>query len=217
MIKIILSLFLLGLSFGCGPCIAACGPILISYVVGTKKNIFKGLDVYILFSLARIFVYVVLSLVVFFLGRFTLDRLLGSFSKYIFIVGGAFIVLVGILTALGKRLEFKPWQFLQRNIIECDKKSIVLLGLIIGLLPCAPLLATLSYVGLISKTWTNSLLYSLYFGIGTFVSPLILLTMLAGSIPTFLVDKKESYHKIFSFICGLIIIFLGLELIGRAF
>ena len=125
--------------------------------------------------------------------------------------------MVGIITALGKKLEFKPWNFLRQNIVERDKISIFVLGLIIGLLPCGPLLATLSYIGLISKSWASSLLFSLSFGIGTFVSPLILFTMLAGFIPRFLPDKKEVYNKIFSFTCGLIIILLGLQLVKRAF
>lgn len=158
-----------------------------------------------------------LGLVVFFLGRLTLERWLASFSQYVFVVGGGFVVLVGVLTALGKRLEFKACHFLQQNLVERDKKSIVVIGLLIGLLPCAPLLALFSYVGLISKSWVYSLLYSLVFGIGTFVSPLILLAMFAGFIPRIFSGKNELYYKIFSFICGLIIVFLGLQLIRRAF
>jgi len=215
--KIIIRLFILGLSFGAGPCIASCGPILIFYAAGTKKDDLKGLKAYALFSLARILVYLVLGLLVFFLGTFVLDRLSGVFSKYILIIGGLFVVLMGVFTALGKRLEFRTWQFWQKKLIEQDKKSMVMLGLIIGFLPCAPLLAILSYIGLIAKHWFSSLLYSLAFGIGTFVSPLILLVMLAGLIPKFFLNKKEIYSRYFSFICGLIIIFLGLQLFRRAF
>lgn len=217
MIKIIVSLFLSGLFFGSGPCIASCGPILISYIAGTKKNILKGLITYTLFSSARIFVYLILSLLIFFLGRFTLDRLLGNFSKYVVVLGGIFIILIGLLMALGKRLEFGLWQFLHKKFLERDKKSIMILGFAIGALPCAPLLAILSYVGLVSRNWLHTLLYSFSFGVGTFVSPLILLTLLAGFIPTWLKDRKILYSQIFSFICGLILIFLGTQLIKRAF
>lgn len=213
--KIIPSLFLCGLLFGSGPCLASCGPILISYIAATKKNILKGLVVYVLFSLARISVYLLLGVAIFSLGRFTLERLLGDFSRYIFIIGGGFIVLIGVLTAGGKRLEIKPLNFLHRNILERDKKSVVIVGLIVGLLPCVPLLAILSYVGLVSKSWLQSLFYSLSFGLGTFVSPLILLAILAGVIPQWFQDKK--YYSVFRFICGMIIIFLGLQLIYRAF
>lgn len=215
--KIIASLFSLGLLFGSGPCLASCGPILISYIAGTKKNIFKGLMAYILFSLSRIFVYLSLSVLVFFLGNFLLERLLPDFFKYILILGGVFIILIGVLVAWMRSLEFRPLRFLEKNIIERDRKSMLVLGLIIGLLPCAPLLAILSYVGLVSKTWPESLLYGFSFGLGTFISPLILLVILAGLIPKILVDKKGLYGQIFSFVCGLVIIFLGLQLIRKAF
>jgi sulfite exporter TauE/SafE len=214
-IKTIGSIFILGLSFGAGPCLVSCGPILLSYIAGTKKNVFKGIWVYILFSCARIVSYLVLSLAVFYLGRFAEQRLFGAlFYKYVVLLGGLFILVTGVLMALGKKWEFKLWQFLYRNILERDQKSVFLLGLVIGLLPCGPLLAILSYLGLISKNWLQSVTYGLSFGLGTFVSPLILLVLLAGIIPKFLTGK---IYRIFSFICGLIIIFFGLQLIFRFF
>ncbi|MDP3731697.1 MAG: sulfite exporter TauE/SafE family protein, partial [Candidatus Omnitrophota bacterium] len=172
-----------GLLFGSGPCIASCGPFLVTYIAGTKKNISKGIMVYILFSLARIFVYLVLGLTIFFFSRFAVERLLGGLYKYVLILGGGFIMSIGLFMAFGRRLEFSFWQSLHKNLLERDKKSIFSVGLAIGLLPCAPLLSILSYVGLVSRTWFSSLLYSLAFGFGTFVSPLILLAILAGVIP----------------------------------
>lgn len=215
--KIILSLFLAGLLFGSGPCVASCGPFIITYIAGTKKNITRGIMVYLLFSSARIFVYAALSLAIFFLSRLAIERLLGSLYKYVLISGGGFMIIIGVFLAFGKKFEFHFLQSLYKNLLERDKKSVVVAGLIIGLLPCAPLLSVLSYVGLISRTWASSLLYSLAFGIGTFVSPLILLAILAGIIPRVLLDKKAAYYPIFTFICGFIIIFLGIQLIMKAF
>lgn len=213
--KAIISFFILGLTFGSGPCLASCGPIILSYIAGTRKNVAKGLGVYILFSLGRIFVYIALSLLVFFFGKFIMEKLLFGFSKYVLIIGGTFIFLVGLLLALGKKLELKFCNLLQKNILVHDKKSIIMLGLIIGILPCAPLLAIFSSIVLTSKSWFDSLLYSLSFGIGTFVSPLIFLVIFVGLIPSSLIDK--SYNRIFNLVCGLIIMFLGSRLIMRAF
>lgn len=159
----------------------------------------------------------VLGFLVFLLGNFALERLSDILSRYILISGGLFVVLIGVFTALGKKWEFGTWLFFHKKLIEQDKKSMITLGLIIGLLPCAPLLAVLSYIGLVSRFWFHSLLYSLFFGIGTFISPLILLIMFTGLIPKFITDKKIIYGRYFSFICGLIIVFLGLQLMWRAF
>jgi len=226
--EVIISLFISGLLFGSGPCIASCGPVLIPFIAGTNRGVFNGLKTYVIFSLARIFSYIILSIGVFFLGSFTLQRLLGGYSKYISLLAGAFIILLGLLMVLGKRLGStcsnlttgfarKPWRCLQENMLENDKKSITTLGLITGFLPCAPLLAIFSYSGLISKSWVKCLLYSFSFGIGTFLSPLILLVILAGFIPKIVKKKSALFSQIFCSICGLIIIFLGVQLIAGFF
>lgn len=228
MSKTILSLFLLGLSFGLGPCLASCGPILISYIAGTKKNIFKGIKAYILFSLGRISVYLILAVVIFFLGKIILESWLGQFSKYIYILAGIFLVILGLLTALSAHLESfgivqsqtwagKTCRMLNKNLFTQDRKSIILMGIIIGSLPCAPLLALFGYLGLISKSWIQALIYSFSFGLGTVLSPLLILSALTGLIPNLLKGQKEIYYKILSSICGAIIIFLGIQLIMRAY
>jgi len=213
--RILLSLFILGFSFGFGPCLASCGPILISYIAGNKKNILKSLWAYALFSSARIFVYCLLGLLIYFLGRFFAEHLLQGLSRYIYIAGGVFVVVIGTLTASGKRLENRPCQFLKKNLLEYDKKSILIFGFVIALLPCAPLLALLSYVGLISKSWVFSLLYSLIFGLGTLVSPLLALVFLASFISRLAMGEQKIYGQIFSFICGMVIIYLGIQLLIR--
>lgn len=211
--EIAISFFILGLSFGAGPCMASCGPLFISYIAGGGKGILKSLMAYILFSLARICVYLVLSLLVFILGKFVLERFISGYSRYLFIGGGAFLVLIGALMAIDKNANFKFCGFLREHILARDKKSIITLGLIAGLLPCAPLLAVFSYIVLVSRSYPETLFYSFSFGIGTFVSPLIFLVIAAGFIPKYLIGSK--YERLFSLICGLVIIFLGIQLAWR--
>lgn len=215
MIRIAISLFISGLLFGSGPCLASCGPLLISYIAGTRKNIVKGLITYLIFSLSRIFAYIILASAIFFLGKFMIERIATEYSKYVSIIGGIFIILVGAIMVLGKHLDFGFFRKINRIVLEKDIKSVVLFGLIIGFLPCAPLIAILSYIGLISKGWLTSLGYSLSFGLGTIISPLILLVILAGFIPKLLIDRAVIYYRYFNVICGLIIIFLGMQLIYR--
>ncbi|MDD5731139.1 MAG: sulfite exporter TauE/SafE family protein [Candidatus Omnitrophica bacterium] len=226
--KILISLFLYGLIFGSGPCMASCGPILVSYVAGSGKNAAKGLWVYLLFSLAKLFIYLALSVLVFFLGNFAAQRLLGSLWRFVMAAGGIFICLIGILIAFDKIQGFscesmafcrnnRAWKFLEKNLIAQDKKSVIFMGMFMGLLPCAPLLAILSYATLVSKAWYQSMFFALSFGIGTILSPLILLVLLSGLITRLLTDKKSNYYRVFSFICGLVIIVLGIQLIARSF
>jgi sulfite exporter TauE/SafE len=206
----------MGLLFGSGPCLASCGPVLISYLAGTRKNVLASTLSYLLFSSARIAVYLALGILVFFLGKITTERWLGGLSRYIFVFGGAFIILLGILTAFGRRLEFKACRFLEKKLIQQYNKSAILLGLIIGILPCAPLVVLLGYAGLVSRTWGQAAIYCFAFGLGTAVSPLLVLSVASGFISRFLQGKKEVPYSIFSFICGLVMVFLGALLIFRA-
>ncbi len=220
MIKTIASSFILGLSFGWGPCLASCGPLLLTYIAGTQKNVFKGLSAYLLFSFSRMFVYLVLGLAVFYSGKVMLTKFF-NFFPLILAGSGAFVIFLGILIALGKNINLIPCAFLHKHIIESDKKSMVTLGLVMGLLPCAPLVTMLTYAGLISRHAGENLLYTLAFGLGTAASPLLILAGLAGFIPRIIsgASKTGAFTalRVFSIICGLIMIILGIQLIGKAF
>ncbi|MCX5700825.1 MAG: sulfite exporter TauE/SafE family protein [Candidatus Omnitrophica bacterium] len=214
--KSYVSIFLLGLSFGWGPCLASCGPLFLSYVAATRKNIFQGTFSYILFSFSRVLVYSVLGLLVFFLGRFILERLI-NFFKISLILGGVFVILLAILIVLGKDITSIPCKFLQKHILEKDNKSLILLGVVSALLPCAPLISVLTYAGLIAKNALDNFIYVLAFGLGTILSPLILLVGFAGLIPRVINSSKAIYMRIFNLVCSLIMIILGIQLIRRAF
>jgi sulfite exporter TauE/SafE len=208
--------FVSGILLGSGACLASCGPVFISYCIGTQKNIRKSLGSCCAFSVGRISIYILFALVIYFLGKLALEHFLGGSFKYVLIAGGSFIILVGLLMSLGKNIEFKFLGALQNKIIAKDTKSLFLMGIIVGILPCAPLFSILSYIGLVSKNWLSSLLYSLFFGLGTAISPLILLTVFAGIVSHLLCDRTAIYHRVFSIVCGMIIMLSGIHLIMRA-
>ena len=213
----ILSFFLLGLSFGFGPCMSSCGPILISYVAGRQKNVLKSLSTYWIFSSGRIFAYLTLGLLFFSFGKLIAERLLTGLAPYVFIFGGAFIIVVGILLALGKRIESGLSTALYTRLLEKDRYSIFILGAIIGLLPCPPLIAVFSSQGLLAKSWFSSIVYMLSFGTGTALSPLVLLIVFAAWLPRISLRRKALMGKVFNFVCGLILIIMGGQLVWRAF
>lgn len=114
--------------------------------------------------------------------------------------------------AAGRNFDYKLCQSLQRLFILKDTKTIFIFGIAIGLIPCLPFLSALSYIGLVSRKWPDSFIYSLIFGLGTAVSPLFILSIFTGLIPRILREKNRAYN-IFNSLCGLIISFLGLRLI----
>jgi len=236
LIKIVFTLFISGLLLGSGPCLATCGPILISYVAATKQSPKQSILVWLLFSLSRICIYLILSVSIFLLGEFLVRQNLIYIARYVYLVGGIIIILIGALTIIKDSIgvnricsmifrRMNPTSFSATKPLgdtevcgvnkRLFKMQPIALGLIMGLLPCAPLLAVLSYIGLKSFAWHWCVLYSLVFGIGTLISPLTLLVLGAGFIPKILFNKPKIYRSL-RLICGSIIVFFGIQLIFQA-
>lgn len=212
-----LSLFLTGILFGAGPCLLSCGPVLVSYICGTGKRSKDSLNAYALFSISRIFVYIALSLCVFWVGHSGIENLMADYANYLYILAGFFLALIGVYFILGKRMEIKPFNLIHKHIIKGDVKNIALLGLAYGLLPCAPFIGVLSYIGLISKNWMHNIAYAALFGAGSFLSPLLLVSLAAGSVPAIIKNPAGLAARIVRISCGVVVIYLGAQLARRAF
>lgn len=213
MLKIALSLFLSGIFLGAGPCLVSCGPFLVSFIAGNNKNFKQSLWIWFIFSLTRIFAYLILGLIVGLLSQEFLYKIYnGNITKYIFILGGAFVFLIGTLMVFNKYPEIKACEAFKKNLLNKENKSIITFGLIIGFLPCAPLLGILTYVALISTNILKAVFYCFSFGVGTLISPLIIMAFCASAISKLLISQ-ENIYKIFKIVCGIIILFLGLRLI----
>jgi sulfite exporter TauE/SafE len=207
-------MFVSGFLFGSGPCLASCGPFLISFIAATNKNIPQAITFYSLFSLSRISVYLVLGLLIYFLGNMAQEYL---FPGYVPLFGGIFIVLCGLFIVLGRKVKL-PWISRFNKFFSQDQlKNPLVFGLIYGLIPCVPFLTVLSYCGLVSRNWGQALFFTFCFGLGTYLSPLLAVSLFSGAISGFLKGAREKYLKVISVLCGLIIIFLGLQLARRGF
>jgi sulfite exporter TauE/SafE len=215
MLTSVISLFILGVSFGSGPCLASCGPLLISFIAGIKENIRRGMFTYVLFSLARIFIYVILANLIYAVGRYTFFRYIW-FVAVVRYCASVYIILVGLSVAMGKGYSWKQCGRMRWDVCSQRRVHTLAMGAFIGLLPCAPLIGIFSYIELCGKAWWHVSLCALSFGVGTAVSPLILLVVLTGLFPYFLKNKPERMYRIFSFCCGIIIMLLGIELFVMA-
>ncbi len=191
---------------------ASCGPLVVSYTVGTGKNPGQGAGFYFIFSIGRICVYVLAGFLFFFAGRLAAENLWSGFYRYATVFGGGFLVLAGSLMAFGEKNRF--CQGLSRHIIIRDKFSTFIFGVITGIAPCAPLIAVLSYIMLVSKNWMESMVYSLSFGIGTALSPVILLVLISGFLRQKIVHNR--FWRWLQIICAAAIIVMGLRLVAGA-
>ena len=207
-----LELFLSGLALGTGPCLFFCFPLLIPMVSGTREGWLEGLKATLIFSVSRLFAYVLLGLLTGLTGEL-LIRFIGQtkFSLYVWILGGLFIMLLGVLILLGEGHRFVPSRLLTGYNIEESLKSLAILGFIVGITPCAPLLGVLTYIALSVESPLVGTYYALSFGLGASITtPLVLAGIVAGGAPSF-IFKTPRVHKLFKRSCGLILIILGVK------
>lgn len=217
MARVFVSLFLTGLFFGYGPCLLGCGPLLVSYIAATKEDSASGLKVYVIFSLTRLLVYGLLGVLVGFLGELALHQFFNSPAmKILFLAFGLFLCFLGTLLIIEKfSMAKKCPGLIQRYLGSRDFKNIILFGLVVSLSPCLPLIAMLGYIALISDYWLKGVLYMTAFGLGTVMSPMIILALLAGWFGKVLKNHNTMFRAL-KVICGVLLYFLGANLIVAA-
>lgn len=213
--KIYLDLFITGLALGWGPCFAFCAPLLLPYIACTQKGWQRGLSLSLVFSLSRIAGYIILSVISATFGLYIIKRFFQEPGNSIVnLMAGSLILFLGIIISLGKG-TFLHVQLPFKKLSGPGIKEILLLGLLVGLAPCLPLVGVLTYIAFNSKNVFGAALLGLSFGLGTIISPLVLLSPLAGQAYACLVKKPKVFH-LFSRACGLILVYLGLSMAVRA-
>jgi len=207
-------LFVLGLSFGVlGPCFLSCAPVLIIYIAGKQAKWKQSLGDILIFSSGRLLAYLILGYLAGLSGR-----LLRQFSSLKLVScchfwGGAVIMLLGVLILLNRQPNIRPCRFIQNKITNLS--SLFALGFIMGISPCLPLSGLLFEIALISENALGGMLYALFFGLGTFISGVVIIGSLAG-LSTWLPQKILRYKAvelILRIICGLLLISWGLLII----
>ncbi|MFA5004680.1 MAG: sulfite exporter TauE/SafE family protein [Candidatus Omnitrophota bacterium] len=207
-------LFGIGLTFGfAGPCLFTCAPVLVVYITGKQLKWKQALVDIFIFLCGRLLAYSLLGYLAG-LSGVLLRKFTGSnLSGILKITGGIVIVFLALQIWLGRELFAGECFCKAKRVLNCG--SLILLGFIMGVFPCAPLLALLFEIALISKSGLTGLAHSLFFGLGTFVSGFIVIGILSG-VFTFLPQKilrSRISNHLFRAVCALLLILLGLKLI----
>lgn len=215
--KIYIDLFITGVSLSWGPCFSFCAPVLLPYIAGTQKGWRNGLKLSLVFSLARIVPYVILSLISAGLGQYLIRMFYqAKGSLLIQICTGVFIVILGLVVVMGKSTHpglCTP--FLKKLTPQKGIWQVLVLGLLIGAAPCLPLFGVLLYIAFNATCLMQGAFLGLAFGLGTLVSPVIFFGPLVAGLPR-LLEKEPRLYKIFSLACGLILIYLGISVLWGA-
>ena len=202
-----------GFVIGAGPCLLVCAPILLPYIAGTKRTWQEGFKATLIFGLTRLTVYTLMGGVVGYIGYYLFQLFYNQlWGMYLWIIAGIFIIILGFLIMFGKRVRNPVCNFLQKQTLEDSTKSMVILGLLVGFSPCLPLLAVLTEIMFMAEHFYQGFLYGFAFGIGTVISPLLILGALAPLISGKLISSDKAI-QVFNFVCGILLLMVGIYII----
>jgi sulfite exporter TauE/SafE len=202
-----LRLFIAGFTFGWGPCLTYTAPLLLPYVGGTKTNWKGGLRVGLVFSIGRLLALAALgglATVAFsFINRFFPPQK----SGWLYLVSAGFMIIIGILIILGKGFKIG----VGKAVLDKGTTSMFLFGFLMGIAPCVPYVAILTYIACIAENAVLAgILYAAVFAVGTAIAPIVLGTLM-GIIPAKLF-KTAKWLREFQIICGVVLILFGFQL-----
>ena len=204
-----------GLVYGFAVCTASCLPYLAGYIAGINAGFKKGLAVTMVFNSGRIVAYALIGcLVAVFSGLFRLAVSSTEISPFQIYSSVAFSIVtavigVSILLKLRKPCECELPK--DKNFAPQGKPSrfgfdyrAFTLGLSRGLILCPPLIALLVY-SLPFSTPAGSVTLAVLFGLGTALSPMLLL----GGATGWLLNKAPLLRRWISIGGAAILILFG--------
>lgn len=218
-----LEAFAVGILYGLIFCTSSCLPYLASYIAGIGAGFRKGTMVTLIFNSGRLTAYALIGGTIALLssafGFLLTETALTPIQQYSSYAFGAVTILIGASIYLKSRKN-QPCQ-------SCDNPSVVssrwrrwggfdsgayVLGLSRGLVLCPPLMLLLIYsVPFVSPL--GSLAVAVLFGLGTTLSPILLL----GGVTGWLLNKAPLFRKWVSLAGALVLIVLGVITIVSGF
>jgi sulfite exporter TauE/SafE len=211
-----------GLLYGLVVCTASCLPIVTSYIAGVGAGFGKGVKITLIFNSGRVLAYALIGgLIGLFSGLFRLfvsDSAISPFQIYSSLAFGIVTIVIGISIFLKAR---KPCDC---NVQDAEKMVAIpktgrfgfdfgafSLGLSRGLIVCPPLIALLIY-SLPFASPVGSVGIAVLFGLGTAISPILLL----GGLTGWLLNKAPLFRKWISIAGGAVLVVLGIITIASS-
>jgi hypothetical protein len=210
-----LAAFAGGLFYGLAFCTSACLPYVASYIAGIGAGFRRGITVTLAYNSGRIISYALIGGAIGILSgtfRFLFSAAtLLPFQQYSSIAFGVVTIVIGA-SILIKSRKLTCNHVVQGSVGQGSKKfsqrfdfGAFSLGLTRGLVICPALLALLVY-SLPFATPFDSFAFAVLFGLGTALSPLLLL----GGATGWLLNKAPLFRRWISMFGGLILIALGI-------
>ncbi len=208
--------FVLGLLYGWSSCTLTCAPLISSYIIATDKGIRRGFYLTLIFNLGRIGVLVLMGFFAGLLGQaFLVTSEYRIYGIMVFCIG---TILIGLWTLLKRpgsgRCSVEPGErkIIHRLLPKNFDLRVFLLGALITLFPCGGLVLVLTLSAL-SLSPLSGALAAFMFGIGSVLSPLLLIGGVAGWFAK-KIDRNAPNLRIWvQRAAGILLIIIGLGIL----
>jgi sulfite exporter TauE/SafE len=201
-----------GFVMGWGPCLTHSAPLLLPYIGATKRHWKDGLKIGLAFSGGRL-----LSLA--FLGGIATVAFshINQFfpphrSGWLYGIVALFMIAMGVLIAIGKGLGIQAG----KSILDKGIESMFVFGLVMGVAPCVPYVAILTYIACVAEhAVLKGVWYAVSFALGTAIAPIVL-----GSLTSIIPERLLSSPRLlraFQVLCGVVLILFGTRLLYYVF
>jgi len=202
----LLQMFVIGVVSSYGACMISCWPIALPFVTVASDTWQRRLQYALVFLLAKLVVYGVLGFAAAALGR-VLTVWLRFHGETLLAISGGAILLLGVRAML---TDAHPCNAaLRRFKLSHGLTSSALLGLIVGILPCATSTAVLAYIAFTAESPLFGAALGLAFGVGKFFSPLLLATVFVSYFAAHFKPNRVWMR----WMCGILIATMGLRLL----
>jgi sulfite exporter TauE/SafE len=203
-----LKLLVAGFTMGWGPCLTYTAPLLLPYIGATKRSWQEGFKVGLLFSTGRLIALALLGGIATVAFSFINQFFPPPKSGWLYVIAALFMIALGTLIIMGKGLKIH----IGDKILHKGTGSMFVMGFLMGIAPCVPYVAILTYIACIAENAVlTGVLYGALFALGTAVAPILLGTLM-GIIPGKLL-RTDKLYRAFQVICGIILILFGGQLI----
>lgn len=205
-------------------CTLTCSPFIAAYVVGTDRGTRRGLWLSLVFNAGRVATYGALGLAVGLAGSALIED--GAFARWGALAFGTVVVGVGLYLAVRRRpracgcgrersLARRLVAWLRPGEGAGRETYAALMGVLIGLVPCPPLVALLVASAAYGSAATG-LGMGLLFGLGTVLSPMLVVAAAAGWFSERVArDAPLARHGV-TRLAGVLLVLLGAWTVYRA-
>ncbi|MEJ2126689.1 MAG: sulfite exporter TauE/SafE family protein [Candidatus Bathyarchaeota archaeon] len=202
-----------GLLYGLTFCASSCLPYIISYIAGIGAGFKQGVIVTTIYNAGRIVAYAIIGTIVGLLSAVVSEDFFSSYQQYSAVAFSAITVLIGATILMKKQnsscdcKEQKPDRFGIAKLTDRFDLRAFFMGFSRGFILCPPLIALLVFAATFGQI--NPTVMAVLFGLGTAISPLLIL----GGATGWLLKKAPMFTKWLSKIGGIALVLMGLSVL----